>query len=169
MVLHQAGLLALPITFGLGRALVLGLLTLRDADFDLRHAAMIEVEDQRDKRHALPLGRVPEIREFLAADQQLAAAALFVAEGFGLQVGRDVAVDEPELALLDRRIALGNVGLADAHRFHLRSVKLDPAFDIAVDGIVVPRAPVLGDDLVVRIFVFLCHGMGDVGGRAVSV
>src|SRR3546814_10537589 len=57
---HQARLLALPV-LGLFRlALVVQLLALGERQFHLRPAALVEIDRQRNQRHALPRHRSEE-------------------------------------------------------------------------------------------------------------
>jgi hypothetical protein len=50
--------------------------------------------------------------------------------GLGGRIGGDVAVDQPQLALLDAGIAFGDVGLGLAQRLHLGALQHDAAFEI---------------------------------------
>ena len=59
---QQTLLLATPIALGLGRPLVMGFLALGDPDLDLHQTLVIEIDDQRNKGHALALGRIPQFR-----------------------------------------------------------------------------------------------------------
>ena len=83
-----------------------------------------------------------------------------MAECFRLLIGRDVGVHEPQLPVLHRRIAFRDIGGIDALAFDFRSLKDHPALNIVINRIVEPRLPVLGDDLVVRIVLWLGHGCG---------
>ena len=62
VLLQKPCLLAVPVALRGGFAFVGELLAASKTDLQLRDAAMIEVEDQRDDGHALALRRVPELR-----------------------------------------------------------------------------------------------------------
>ncbi len=157
-LLEQALLLAIPVALGRGFALVGDLLALGDADLQLRDSLVVEVKDKGDKGQALALRGVPEIGKLFARDKQLAAAAFLVAEHLGLFVGGDVAVDEPQLSIVDGGIAFGDVGAALAEGLNLGTFQDDAAFDVILDGIVEAGAAVFGGHAVVRIgFALLCH------------
>ena len=74
-----------------------------------------------------------------------------MAEGLGLRIGRDIGVHQPQLPLLDRGIALGDVRAALPHRLDLGSLQNDANFEVFLDGIIIARAPVFGDHLVIRV------------------
>src|SRR5690606_856079 len=149
--LEEARLLALPVALLLGLALVGHLLAARDAEEELGHAALVEIELEGHEGHALPADALVEPGELGAVDEELAPAAFVMAEGRRLGIGGNVAVDEPELPALDRCIALGDLGLAVPEGFHLRSLEHDPGLDLVLDEIVVPGAAVLRDELHLRL------------------
>ena len=62
VLLQKPCLLAVPVALRRCFAFVGELLAASKTDLQLRDAAMIEVEDQRDDGHALALRRVPELR-----------------------------------------------------------------------------------------------------------
>ena len=62
-----------------------------------------------------------------------------------LLVGRDVQVIEEDLAVLDRRVGIGELGFALAQRLHLGSRQHDPAVVGLVDEVVVERLAIGGD------------------------
>ena len=81
-------------------------------------------------------------------------------ERFGLLVWRDIAVDEPQLALIHMGIAFGDLGLTGTQGFYLGPFKHDAAFEVFLDGIVEAGAAVFRHDLVVlfrRTFGFIGH------------
>ena len=81
-----------------------------------------------------------------------------------LLVRRDVGINQPKLTLRHRRVAVGDIGLADPQRFDFGSSKNDPALNIGFDRKIVPRPPVFGDDFVVRVLIgFLCHNDDQIG------
>ena len=72
------------------------------ADLDLG-LAVLEVEGERHEREAALLGLGGELVDLLAVQQQLAGAARGVVGPRPLGVFGDVDVDQPRLAVLDRR------------------------------------------------------------------
>ena len=74
-----------------------------------------------------------------------------MAEDARLLVGGDIAVDQPQFAVLDRGVAVGDVGLAGAQRLHLGPGQDDADLKIAFDEVIEPRAAVFGDHLVVGV------------------
>ena len=156
---QEALFLAAPIALGVRGALVMVFLTLGDPDLELHNAPMVEIHHQRNKRHTLAVGRAPEVGKLLTADQKFTAAAFFVLELSCLFVGRNIAVHEPEFAVFHSRVAFGNIRAPLAELLHFRSLKHDPAFEIILDRVIIARAPILGDHLVVRIrfSIALCH------------
>src|SRR3546814_20840913 len=58
-----------------------------------------------------------------------------------------VGVDQPDFLLLHLGIAFGDRAFAEAERLHLGAGERDAGFIFVLDGIIVARAPVLGDDL----------------------
>ena len=84
-----------------------------------------------------------------------------------MAIGRDVGVDQHDLAPLHRRIALGDIGAADTQRLDLGAGEHQPGLDVVFQEIVEPRPPVLGDRL--------CHQItpasrmaSSISGRTVS-
>src|SRR3546814_3049574 len=92
---HQARLLALPV-LGLFRlALVVQLLALGERQFHLRPAALVEIDRQRNQRHALPRHRPAQLGDFAALHQQLARPARLMVEPVAVAELRDVRSEEP--------------------------------------------------------------------------
>src|SRR6056297_2668312 len=120
-VLQQPLLLTAPIALGRGFALVVVFFPLGDPDLHLRDALVVEVQNQRNKRHALALCFVPKFRQFLARHQELAPAPFLVRE-HGAVVGCDIGIDEPQLPDSNGGITFGDIGAVLAQRFHLRAL-----------------------------------------------
>src|SRR3954469_14281409 len=96
---QQAALLATPVTLLLGLALVVQLLALGDRELHLGPAALVEIEFERNQRHAFTIDRAEQLVDLLAMQQQLARTLWFVIEAIGLQVFGNVGVDQPDLAV----------------------------------------------------------------------
>ena len=161
-MLEQALLLPTPVALRACLAFVVVLLTFGGGNLQLHKAPVVEIHHQRNKGHAVALGRGPKACNLAPFDQQFAFAALFMAE-HGAVVRCDVGVCQPQFAVVDRGVAVGNVRLAKAQRFHFGPVQHDADFEIIFDRVVIARAPVLGDDFVILIFRFLCHGLLEIG------
>src|SRR5680860_91291 len=73
LVAHEAAFLALPIPLLLGLTLVMQLLALGQAEFHLGDPARIEIELERNDRHALPLNGPGETPNLFPVQQELAA------------------------------------------------------------------------------------------------
>ena len=161
-VAQQALLLAAPVAFGVAGALVVVLFTLGRRDFQLHEALVVEVHHERDKRHAIAFGGGPQARDLAAFDQQLAFAAFEVAKHRTLIRG-DIGVGQPQLSIVDRRVAVGDVGLAAAQRFNLGPVQHDANFEVVFDRVIIPRAAVFSDNFVILVFGFLGHDPLEIG------
>ena len=157
VLFEQAVLLSVPVALLIRCTLVCEFLTFRDADLQLHQPLVVEVAHKRHQRHTFTPGGVPELRDLASGGQQFAPPPLLVLPGFGLIVGRNVGVHEPELAIVHLGIAFGYVRAALAKGLHLRAEKLDAHLEITLDGILAPCPPVFGDHLVVRIVLRLGH------------
>src|SRR6056297_97822 len=80
-----------------------------------------------------------------------------MAEGLGLFIRRDVGVDEPKFAILHRRIAFGDVGGVFAQGFHFGPFENDATLEVVLDSVIIARAPILGDHLVIRVILEFGH------------
>src|SRR5580765_4852105 len=105
LVPHQTRLVALPVALLFGFALVVEFLALGDAELDLGDALGVEIEAQRNERHALALDRGGELVGLVLVDEQLALAARLMIETARHRIFGDVGVDEEQLAIL--RIGVG--------------------------------------------------------------
>src|SRR6516165_107397 len=86
-----------------------------------------EVERHRDQRQRLLLGLADELVDLGPVQQQLAFAVGVVGpEAGGELPRRDVHLEEPDLAVVDPRVGLVELGLAAAEGLDLRSQQHDP-------------------------------------------
>src|SRR5512138_3406475 len=83
---HQAALFAAPVALLRGLALVVQLLALGDRQQQLRPAALVEIELQRDQRHALAIDRAHQLVGLLAMQQQFSRPLRLVIEAVALQI-----------------------------------------------------------------------------------
>ena len=116
LVPHQPRLVALPVALLFGLALVVQLLALGDAQFQLGDALGVEIELQRDQRHAFALDGDGQLGGLALVHQQLARALGLVVEAAGLGVFGDIGVDQEDLAILGVGVAFADGGLAGAQR-----------------------------------------------------
>src|SRR4051794_26732333 len=144
---QQPALLSAPIALLLAVALVVQLLAFGDRQQELGAAALVEVKLQRDQRHAFALDRAHQAVDLLFMQQQLARPLRLVIEAVGLQIFRDVGVDQPDLAALGIGVGFRDRGLAVADRLDLGAGQRDAGLDRVVDRIVEPRLAILRDDL----------------------
>ena len=73
---------------------------------------------QRDERQSLARHRAVELGDFAVLEQQFPRPPRLVVEAIAVAVFGDVAVDQPHLVALDRRVALGDRAFALAQRLH---------------------------------------------------
>ena len=140
--------LAVLLGADLGSALVVQFLALSNRDLELGDATLVEVELERHHRHSLPLNGLREARDLALVQQQAAWTAWIVLEERGgLTVLGDVRVDQEDAAVLDRGIALRDIGLARAQRLDLGTGELEAGLEDVANGKLVACAPVLGDGL----------------------
>src|SRR5690606_26051168 len=90
---HQARLVALPVALLDRRALIMRLLAARERELDLGPAATVEIDAERDQRHALALDRADELLDLARVEQQLARALGLVVEAVAVAELGDVGVD----------------------------------------------------------------------------
>src|SRR5205814_2705380 len=112
---------ALPAALLLGLALVMQLLAARKRQLDFGAPLFVEIELERNERHALALDRSGKLVDLTAMQQQLALAFGRMIEAAALQVFRDVGIDQPNFPAAGIGIGFGDRRLALAQRFHLRS------------------------------------------------
>src|SRR5262249_23209224 len=106
-------------------ALVADVLASRQGDLDLR-ARTLEVEPRGNQGQPALLGLADQPLDLLAVHQQLARALRLVVVARGRPVRRDVDVVEPDLAVLDRRVAVLELRLAAAQGLDLGAREHDP-------------------------------------------
>src|SRR6185369_12121821 len=89
-----------------------------------------------------------QLGDLLAMEQELAGTDRVEVPAVALLVGRDVHLAHPDFAVIDRGPRLREAGLADAQALDLGAGEHEPGFDRVQDGVVVARAPVLGDEAI---------------------
>ena len=103
---------------------------------------------ERHDRAPGPLDFLRQLRQLPLRDQQFALAArLVLKKAPGLSVFGNIGVDQIEPIVLERRIALRDVGLPFAQRLHLGAGQHDAGFHHVLDIIFKARPPVFGDRL----------------------
>src|SRR5579885_2112883 len=123
------------------------LLAARERDLDLRPALLVEINLERHDRHALPLGPLRNTRDLARLQKELARPLRLMAETARLRILGDICIDKENLtALLDRRVALADIGLAAAQGLHLRAREHEPGLKNLANLIIVARPPVFGGD-----------------------
>src|SRR6476661_5369812 len=123
------------------------LLASGERQFDLRSAAAVEIDGQRNERQSLPSHRAVQLGYLTTLQQQLTLPARLVVQAVAVAVFRDVAVAQPDLVTFGGRVAFSDRAFALAQRFHLGSGELDASLEPLLDEIVEASAPVLGHDL----------------------
>src|SRR5262249_39743131 len=125
--------LALRLALGDGVALVGAGLALGDADLDL-HPPILEVHAQGDERVAGLLLRLLQLVDLAPVEKQLARPLRVVVEQRPCRlVGRDLRVDEIELAIFRYRIRVRQLRAALAQALHFRPGESDAGLDLALD------------------------------------
>jgi len=104
LIPQKPGLFALPIAFFGRFALVRCIFALGERDFDLRAAAIIEIDLQWYNRHALALHRADKLIDLTAMEEQLPWPLGFVIELMGFEIFGNIGVDQKELAILLGRV-----------------------------------------------------------------
>src|ERR1700728_541110 len=136
---QQPPALAGPPALFLGLALVVELLAAREGKLDLGAALFVEIELERNERHALALDRADEFVDLALMQQQLARPFRRVIGAVGLQVCRVVGVDQPELAAAGVGVGLRDRRLALAQRLHLGAGQRDAGLHGLVDEVIEAR------------------------------
>ena len=77
-----------------------------------------------------------------------------MAEQLGLHIGRNVAVDQPQFAALNARIAFTDVGPTLAQGLDLGPQQHDARLDIAFDEVIEAGTPIFGDEFGIGIGFF---------------
>jgi hypothetical protein len=105
----------------------------------------LEIDPRRHQRQP-PFGDFRgKTIELAAVRQQLARTLGLVVFARGRTVGRDVHGVQPQLAVLDRGIAVLQLGAGLAQRLHLGALEHDPALDAFDQLVAIGRVPVRGD------------------------
>src|SRR5262245_54450214 len=107
-----------------GFPLVPEFLAARQGDLDL-HPALLEIDAQRDERLAARTGALRDAQDLRAVQQELAGAQRIVVRVSAVTVGRDVAVEQEDLAALDAGVRVLQAGLARTQRLDLRPEQHD--------------------------------------------
>src|SRR5580704_9953391 len=87
----------------LGFALVPQLLAFGQREFDF-YSAVLEVHPGGNESQTLLLGLADQLADFFLVYQQLASAQRCVVENVTMVVGADVAVQQPEFAILEQAV-----------------------------------------------------------------
>jgi hypothetical protein len=140
-------LFALPVARLFGIALVVQLLAPGQRKLDLRPAAPVEIDRERDQRHALAADSNAHLVDLALMKQQLAGPLGLVIMAIAMAEFRDVRVDQPDLIILHLGIAFGDGSLAEAQRLHLGAGERNPRLEKILEEIFIARAPVLRDRL----------------------
>ena len=117
-------------------------LTDPDLDFDL---AVFPVESQRHDRQPLLLSHGGKSANLALVKEEPPVPQRNMELVTGLLVGADVAVVEPELALVDAGVGLADVDLAGADGLHLGALELDPGLVFVRDMVVASGFAISGD------------------------
>ena len=92
-----------------------------------------------------------QLRDLGAMEQQLAAPDWLQVPAVALLVGRNVELQHPRLAVLDRGVGLGQARLAVPQALHLGAGQHQARLDGLEDEVVVARPAILRDDTVGRV------------------
>src|SRR5687768_14790123 len=147
MLAHQPALLPLPILLLLMLALVVRLAAARNGELDLGPAAAVEIDGERDERHALAHHRAEHLADLALVEEQFARPFRLVIVAIAVAELGNVGVDQPYLPVLHLGIAFGDRSLAEAKRLHLGAGEGDAGLVDVLDGIIVARPAILGDHL----------------------
>src|SRR5690606_30528456 len=115
---HQPRLVALPVPVLHGLPLVMGFLAFGQGQFHFRASAGVEIDRQRDQRHALPLDRPDQLLDLPVVQEQLARTLGLVIEAVAVAEFGNVRIDQPGLAVAHFSVSLGDRTFAEAEAFH---------------------------------------------------
>jgi len=150
-VFHDAAFLALPVTILLRAALVVGLLTSRDGDFDFDFA-FGPVHGGRNQGLTLTLDQTDQSVEFAPMEQQAAIACrIGMHVGGGRSQRCDVAAEQKGIAVLEQHVALPELELARAKRLDFPTFEGNTGLDSLVEVVFEASAFVQGDGGRVRL------------------
>src|SRR5208282_497058 len=130
----------------LGLALVVELLAARQRQLDLGTTLLVEIELERDQRHAIALDCADQFVDLAAVQQKLARPLRRVIEAVRLPIFGNVRVDEPDFPAAGVGVGFPDRGLALTQLLHLRSGERDARLHGLVDKVVETRLAVVGDD-----------------------
>src|SRR5690606_36439315 len=99
------------------------LLAACDRKLQLGPAPLIEIELERNHRHALALDRLRKARQLTLRYEQLALAPRLVIEAISREIFGNIGVDKPKLPALHRGVGFLDVGAPLAQRLHLGAVQ----------------------------------------------
>src|SRR5690606_10221957 len=139
---HRAVDLTLRVTLRRGLTLVVELLAPRHADIDLC-PAVLQAHAQRDKRHPLLLRRPNQVVDLTTMREELARPIRIMVRPATVRIRRNMAADQPQFAVIDAHISLGDGDLAIPNRLDLCSCQHDAGLELFLDEVIVKRAPVL--------------------------
>src|SRR3954463_8038733 len=134
-IAHQPALLALPVAILDCLALVVKLLAARQRQLDLGPAAGVEIDRQRDQRHALACDAGAQTIDLALVEQQLSRPLRLMVVTVAMAELGDVGVDQEDLVSLHLGIALGDRALAEAQRLHLGAGQRDAGLEDLVEKI----------------------------------
>src|SRR5690242_20955771 len=112
-----------------GFALVPELLAFRQRKFNF-YPAIFEVQTGWNEGESLLLGLADKLPNLFLMDQEFAGAQRCVVEDVAVIVRSDVAVQQPQLAILEQAISVLEVSPAGADRFHFSSGQGDSGFEL---------------------------------------
>ena len=101
-----------PVPSFLGFTLVVELLAPGKGKVQLRTTALVEIDLQRYERHAFALHGSDQLAYLVLVEKQLASSTRLVIEAVGLQIFRDMGIDQPDFTAFFCRVGFGDVGLA---------------------------------------------------------
>src|SRR5579863_9065947 len=143
---QQPAALAVPRALLLSFALVLKLFAARQRQFDLGASLFVEIKLKRDEGHALALHCANQLVDLPAMQQQLTRSLGRMVEAVGLQILRNIGVDQPDLAAAGVGIGFADRCLALTQRLYLRPGERDAGLHRVVDKIVEACLAVVGND-----------------------
>ena len=126
-----------------GLALVPLLFALCEGEFYLDFA-ILKVHAGGDQRESLLLRLSDQFSNFFFVDQELAGAKRGVVGVVAVVIRADMAVEEPEFAILDQAVGIFQICRAGAYRFDLGPGQNHPSLEFFEQEVVMARVPVYG-------------------------
>ena len=133
---------------------VIELFALSHADLHL-DLAVLEIDFQGNQRQSLFLGLAVETLDLPFVEQQFSHPQVFVIGTVAVGIGSDMHVMEKDFSILDKGIAVFQIGLPVAQRLHLRTDQDNPRFIGIVDEIIQSRRFILADDFLRTILLLI--------------